>query len=184
MASFKPFKAGGSGSRYRVRYSYRLPGGPLRRLAKYSETASNAKFMVTQLSQLERAAKNGMATADQVEAWIARGYMANEDAEACFADWANLIALKGETGLEDTDYEVLEDDVHEWSAQMSKDGLKGKTHTSRMVYMRKIRRHFEERFPDIRLVGPNDIVDFLEYLHAKEKKSDLTVKHTYSHMRR
>ena len=184
MASLSPHPSRKDCRRYRLQFFLQMHGAGKHRKQKYVKTASEAHTVKLQLENLEQASRNGMASTKDIEYWIAREYLSQEEAARCFPEWSNVLELRDRAGRYETDYDRIEDGVNEWSCRNSKEGSGGKTHSSRMSYMRALREWLEHDFTDIRTLTSLAIESHLESLHADHGKALLTVKHTFSHLRR
>ena len=82
MASVKK-RSDGKG--YRVAYSLKIVGSDqLVRRSRYPKSFSEAQTMRTQLDALEQAVRTGMAPLDQIEDWVHKGWIKQEEAFAAF----------------------------------------------------------------------------------------------------
>ena len=104
---------------WRVSYTIYLRDGALKR-AKYAGTKADAKWMMGLLNQLEQKTKNRLATQDEIDDWIHRGWMKEEEASRIFDGYTE--AVKKRKPFLTTDFEALLDAFKDyWLAKTDRD---------------------------------------------------------------
>ncbi len=75
---------------WRINYTLTLRNKKMRR-AKYAKAKADANVLATQLGRIEQATRTGMATQHDIEEWIDRDWLAENQAETAFSGFAESI---------------------------------------------------------------------------------------------
>lgn len=143
--------------RFRGSNSIRLPAGPIYR-SRYAGTRGEADQLRWQLEAVETAARTGLASVDQSEDWLGRGWLKPEKALAAFRDWR---LAGGGMPPAKVDLEVIQKAYEEYALQHSKAGsLFCKSHCNHRSLSAQVPAWLKEEHPVLNLT----VVDVETYL--------------------
>ena len=98
------------------RIFYRLKvNGELVDKAKYAKQKSRANQLKTQIGQLESATRIGIAATEEIELWVERGWIKQEEAEEAFPGLKETASRQRRGRVETTDYDAILDAYEEYA---------------------------------------------------------------------
>ena len=108
---------------WRVQYLVHRNGGSERR-ARYARAKGEARVLANQLGQVEEATRRQYAAREEVEGWIAKGWLCEEEAGAIFVGFGEVVAHRRRQAAltEPTDYAPLLRAFEEYSLRAGKGG--------------------------------------------------------------
>ena len=175
MASITPYPRKKRRERWRVSYTVTFGRQKVRR-QKYAKLRTDAELLYARFVDLERASHQGYAPEEEIEKWIGNQWITEEEAKTIFRYYDALLKQKKIVEPQETDYQKIYTEFYEWSANNSKDGLRGKTHISRMGYTRRIMEWLKANAPRLEDLKPSHVETYIEELGKKYAPS--TVKQT------
>ncbi len=110
---------------WRVNYTLTLRSQKVRR-AKYAPGKPEATLLATQLGRVEQATRAGMATQQEIEEWIERGWIGENQAGIAFTGYAESATRKRQLHPAPTDHQRLLEAFSEYAAHTSKGGALGR----------------------------------------------------------
>ena len=103
MPTISPFKQRNC---WRIDYTVNLYQRK-RRKTKYAKTRAEANMLSTQLSRVEEGTRTGIATQRDIEEWINRKWLSDEEAQQAFIGYAESAQRARLVSNSQTDYERI-----------------------------------------------------------------------------
>lgn len=174
MASVHQFAARNT---WRIAYYVKIKSGLVKK-AKYAKAKADANLLKRQLERVEDATRTGLATGKEIEDWIARGWIKEEEVAIAFTGYAETAERKRKVALHHTDYKQILDAYEEYAIDVSKGGADRKSHRNHMSMARQVVGWLEEQFPNLSALTAEDITAHLNNL----KKSTYTEWSVYHYL--
>jgi integrase len=169
MARVYPYK-----KRFRVAYSLTLPGRTLRR-SKYPRNKAEADALRRGVEELESATRQRMAPLEKIEEWIARGWIASDDAVAAFPAFAHAPAR-----FKAIDLDTMVQAFADHSEKNSKGDVGQHAHVARMSVARQVVAWLRAEWPALDFAAA-DLRGWLDEL--AKRYADATVSHRLQTLR-
>jgi integrase len=122
---------------WRVCYALRLRNRKARR-AKYTRVKAEASVLLTQLTRVEQATRTGMATQQEIEEWVERGWLDHEQAAIAFAGYSESTQRKRSLHPATTDFERILEAYADHAGRTCKGGALGRNHDKNMSQARQV----------------------------------------------
>ncbi len=116
---------------WRVDYSVTLYKRKKRK-TKYAKTKSEANLLATQLSRVEEGTRTGLAAQRDIEEWISRKWLTEEEAQQAFIGYAESAQRAQMASKNQTDYERLLLAYGQYLEENTKQGIKRKNFRTAM----------------------------------------------------
>ena len=159
---------------WRIRYTITLRDKKARR-ALYAKVRAEANTLETQLSLVEQHTRTGVATQQQIEEWIERGWLTQEQAEIAFAGYAESADRKRLQQPQDTDYGAIHDAYEEYVANTSKGGRFGRNFSNNMSQARMVIAWLKQDCPSLPALTREAIISHL--FDMKGSYSESSIRH-------
>ena len=159
---------------WRINYSLTLRNKKIRR-AKYAKTKPEANALATQLGRIEQASRTGMATQQEIEEWVNRGWLTEDQAETAFLGYAESTSRKRKPDLQPADYKRILDAYSEYAANTSKGGRLGRNYGNNMSQARQVMAWLEDKWPNLPDLTPEGVRSQL--FKMKDKYTESSVRH-------
>ena len=165
---------------WRVSYYVRLKDRSVKK-AKYARAKSEANLLKRKLERVESASRTALASDGEIEDWIQRKWITEEEAEAVFTGYAETAARKRRANPCATDYKQILRAYEQYAIDVSKGGFDRKSHKNHMSLARQVIAWLEEEVPSLTDLAPGHITARLSRL--KNGYSDWTVYHHLTKLR-
>ncbi len=138
---------------WRVQYFIYLKGKKIRK-SRYPKTQGEARLLAIQLGHLEQASRQQYATRQEVEAWVERGWIPEEQASLIFPGYEEVIEhnRRISSGSQQTYYQAVLVAYEEYSLNSGKGGedrANLKTHRNNMSMARQVVSWLEAEVPNL-----------------------------------
>jgi integrase len=183
MASVSKFPSRDS---WRIQYFIYLKGKKIRK-TKYPKTRSEARLMANQLEQLEQATKSEYATKQDIEIWVEKGWIGEDQASHIFTGFDEVIEHKRRTNvaINTIDWKLILDAYEAYSLRSGKGGedrIYIKSHRNNMSMAKQVLSWLQENVTDLTDLPPTLIRDRLEEM-KKAGSSPWTISNYLTKMR-
>ena len=159
---------------WRINYTLALRSKKTRR-AKYAKSRSEANLMATQLERVEQATRTGMAIQHEIEDWIERGWLAENQAEVAFVGYADSSNRKQQLNPQSTDYERILESFSLYAENTSKGGRLGRNYSNNMSQARQVIAWLKAEWPNLPDLSPEGIRSHL--FKMKDKYTESSIRH-------
>jgi hypothetical protein len=133
---------------WRINYTLTLRNRKIRR-AKYAQGKPEANLLATQLGRVEQATRAGMATQQEIEEWIERGWIEVEQAGIAFTGFTESAQRKRRVHLQATQYDRLLSAYGDHAARICKGGALGRNYDKNMSQARQVIAWLGEQWPNL-----------------------------------
>ena len=136
---------------WRVDYFLYLTDRKVRR-TQYTKLKAEARILSSQLEQLEQATKRQYAPRPQVESWVEKGWISEEQAAQLFAGYDEVVEQRRRTeqGAREADFEKVLSAYEEYSLRSGKGGadrINLKSHRNNMSMARQVVAWLQDQAP-------------------------------------
>ena len=163
MAWVAPFKPR---TNWRVRYNLYLLGKRQRR-DKYADTRADAELLAKRIEELETATKRGIATRQQIEEWIDRGWLRASEASIAFTGYEESRRRAIGNNPQDTDFSKLLAAYEQYSFGVSKDEIYNKAHKTNMGRAEKVIAWLQTTVMSLGDLHKSDVIGFRDLLNTE-----------------
>ena len=143
MATLSPFKQRNC---WRVAYTITLPDEKKRK-TKYARTKAEATTLSGQLAQVESATRTGIAAQRDIEEWLRRKWLSDEDARQAFFGYTESADRAQQAGTRSADYAAILQAYEKYLEDNSSPGINGRNHRTAMGRAAQVVRWLEEKAP-------------------------------------
>ncbi|MCC7262045.1 MAG: tyrosine-type recombinase/integrase [Candidatus Latescibacteria bacterium] len=152
---------------WRVSYLITLQKNKIQR-AKYAKTKPEARVLATRLEQLEAATRSGVVADRNIEDWIDRGWLKEEEAARAFPGYAETVERKRRLQPRPTDYQKILDAYERYAIENSKSKSPDrKTHKNHMSYARQVVSWLESAVPNLKDLTPELVREYQNQLQGQ-----------------
>ncbi|MCC7262271.1 MAG: hypothetical protein IT369_07105 [Candidatus Latescibacteria bacterium] len=159
---------------WRINYTLTLRSRKIRR-AKYAQGKPEANLLATQLVRVEQATRAGMAIQQELEEWIERGWIEEEQAGIAFTGFAESAQHKRRVHLQATQYDRLLSAYGDHTARICKGGALGRNYDKNMSQDRQVIAWLSEQWPNLADLTPEGVKTRLHEM--KETYTESSVRH-------
>ena len=157
------------------------------RKAKYPKSKSEARLLTSQLEQLEQATKNQYAGKKEIENWIQKGWIAEDQAADVFAGYDEVLEHKRRTdlALQQVNWRQVMDAYEEYSLQSGKGGedrVYLKSHRNNINMAKQVLSWLQDHATPLVDLTPDQIKVRLEEM-KKDGSSEWTISNYLTKMR-
>jgi len=159
---------------WRINFSLTLRSQKVRR-AKYAPGKAEATVLATQLGRLEQATRTGMATQQEIEEWIERGWIGADQAGLAFTGYAESATRKARRNPAPTDHDQLLKAYSEYAAQTCKGGALSRNYAKNMSQARQVIGWLKAEWPNLSDLTPEAVRARL--LSMKDHYTESSLRH-------
>ncbi|MBI2503180.1 MAG: site-specific integrase [Candidatus Latescibacteria bacterium] len=110
------------------------------------------------MGRLERATRTGLVSTKEIDDWIAKGWIKDEEANVAFPGYAESSERKRRLHVQKADFQQLLRGYEEYALRTSKSGSPHrKTHKSHMSMARQVLSWLESEYPNLKDLTPQAI---------------------------
>lgn len=165
---------------WRISYYLRLRDRLVKK-AKYSKLRPDANLLKRQLEKLEHATRTGLASETEINEWVERGWLKEEEAKIAFTGYTETVERNRNRTLLPTDLQRILDGYEEYALNTATGGPERKSHRNHMSQAKQVAKWLREECADIASLTPEAISQHLVGLRGKY--SEWTVCHYLTKLR-
>jgi integrase len=128
----------------------------------------NARLLKRELEHLEQATRTRIAKDQEIEEWLSKGWVKEDEADLIFRGYAETSSRKRRQQLQQADFDQLLKDYEEYALRTSKSGSPfRRSHRNHMSMARQVVGWLEKEYPNLKELTPQIIQGHIAALQGK-----------------